>query len=298
MNLCEALKVLGIDEFHNLTVSILKKKYYKLALKHHPDKNGNTIESGEKFKQIVEAYNIVEKELSQDAIYDTSDVHSNYLYILKLFISSINEKYINEKCSESILTLIKDIIIGCKEISLKLFENTSKESLTTLYYFILKYKQVLHISDAIIEQVKIILLEKYKDVQIFMLNPSFNDIVQNNVYKLEIDEILYFVPLWHTELYFDSDIIVKCIVDLPKNVEIDENNNIIIEHHVSISSLWDKESITINIDNLSVNITISQLFIRRFQIVVLKGKGISQIDEQNIYNIEKKSDVIVKLYCD
>jgi hypothetical protein len=122
--------------------------------------------------------------------------------------------------------------------------------------------------------------------------------VQNNVYKLEVDEILYYVPLWHTELYFDSNIIVKCIVDLPENVEIDEDNNIIIEHHISISSLWDKEFITINIDNLSIDITVSQLFIRKFQIVVLKCKGISQIDEHDIYNIEKKSDVIVKLYCE
>jgi hypothetical protein len=292
MDLDKALQILEITEFHKLTLSLLKKRYYKLALKHHPDKNGNTIESGERFKQIGEAYDIIKREICEEEIVkDEKDI--NYLHVLKSFISGINEKY-----GESILSLIKEISSGCKVISLKFFETTSKENLTTVYYFILKYKSVLHLNDTIVEQVKTILLEKYKDIQIFILNPSFNDIVQNNVYKLEVDEILYYVPLWHTELYFDSNIIVKCIVDLPENVEIDEDNNIIIEHHISISSLWDKEFITINIDNLSIDITVSQLFIRKFQIVVLKCKGISQIDEHDIYNIEKKSDVIVKLYCE
>ena len=34
----------------------LKKSYYKLAKKYHPDKNGGTEESEEKFKEISKAY--------------------------------------------------------------------------------------------------------------------------------------------------------------------------------------------------------------------------------------------------
>lgn len=40
----------------------IKKSYYKEALKHHPDKNGNTPESNEKFKSIHEAYVLLSVE--------------------------------------------------------------------------------------------------------------------------------------------------------------------------------------------------------------------------------------------
>ena len=40
----------------------IKKSYYKEALKHHPDKNGNTPESNEKFKLIHEAYTVLSRE--------------------------------------------------------------------------------------------------------------------------------------------------------------------------------------------------------------------------------------------
>ena len=43
----------------------------------------------------------------------------------------------------------------------------------------------------------------------------------------------YFVPLWHNELYFgdeksnEGEIIVKCVPELPENISIDENNNLL-----------------------------------------------------------------------
>ena len=56
-----ALHILELDssniKYETLTINFLKKHYRKMALKHHPDKNDNTIESNEKFKQINEAYN-------------------------------------------------------------------------------------------------------------------------------------------------------------------------------------------------------------------------------------------------
>lgn len=40
----------------------VKQAYYKCALKHHPDKNGNTAESNERFKEITEAYAFLNRE--------------------------------------------------------------------------------------------------------------------------------------------------------------------------------------------------------------------------------------------
>ena len=44
-------------------IELIKKKYHKMALQNHPDKNGNTPESNEKFKQINEAYNYLKREI-------------------------------------------------------------------------------------------------------------------------------------------------------------------------------------------------------------------------------------------
>lgn len=56
MNYNDAFEILEIENYEDLTLSNLKKQYRKLALKYHPDKNGNTEISTEKFKKINEAY--------------------------------------------------------------------------------------------------------------------------------------------------------------------------------------------------------------------------------------------------
>ena len=160
----------------------------------------------------------------------------------------------------------------------------------------MKYKQLLRISDETLEKVKEILLNKFKDMQIYVLNPSINDLFQNNVYKLDLDNKLYFVPLWHSELYFDSDIIVKCNPELPANVEIDQDNNLVITERISITfSLLNEKTRIIKIGNNSVELPLDQLFLRPVQTYILRKKGISKILDADIYNIDEKADIIIKI---
>ena len=183
---------------------------------------------------------------------------------------------------------------------------------------LLKYKNVLHMNESILTLLREIILEKFKDIQIYILNPSIDDLFENNVYKLEINKTLYFVPLWHGELYFDAisedkkenkernggtvlssneyDIIVKCIPDLPQHISIDENNNLYVNVNIPFqTSLLKEKSIPIYLGKKRFDIKTERLLIREKQTLVFKNMGVSLINENDIYSVERKGDVYVKI---
>jgi hypothetical protein len=291
MNIKEALFILNLTH-HNITEIDLKKRYHKLALKNHPDKNGNTQVSTEKFKEINEAYEILLREINQSTEFSEKMYDYDYTECLNIFIDQLARG----QYSTFIILTIKSILNGCTNISLSIFENMDQENLLSIYYFLIKNKSTLHISDEIIEKIKNILFEKFKNIQVIRLNPSLNDLINNNVYKLEINDIKYYVPLWHSELYFDIDIIVKCIPELPDNIEIDEDNNLIVTEKISFTnSLIRQEYIYVKMGETVLNIPVNKLFIRPFQTFIFKGCGILKINENDMYNTTEKSDVIVNI---
>ena len=60
-------EVLGVER--GATASDIKKAYRKLAIKHHPDRNPDDPQAGEKFREATEAYEIL-KDPQQRAKYD------------------------------------------------------------------------------------------------------------------------------------------------------------------------------------------------------------------------------------
>ena len=54
MQLDEAIQILELSDvrYSDITLSLVKKQYHKLALQHHPDKNNNSETSTLLFKHI------------------------------------------------------------------------------------------------------------------------------------------------------------------------------------------------------------------------------------------------------
>jgi len=309
MDYKKAFYILEITH-NDFSYEYLKKQYHKLSLKHHPDKNGNTYESTERFKEINEAYfylktelkyldvNDMDTNLSTNTNTNTNADTSLYADVLRLFMQNI----MAGKYNVIISNIVNEIVTGAKQITVKLFEDLDKETALNIYTFLSKQQSVLHLNKIDLEKVKEIVLQKYENVHLYKLNPSLNDLFNNNVYKLYVDAKLYIVPLWHNELYFDGsgcEIIVICEPDLPKNIKIDEDNNIYVEIKLSAyqelcAKIINQSSIEVDVGNNVFNIPISELYMKKEQYYKIKGKGISKI-KNDIYDITEKADIIVKM---
>jgi hypothetical protein len=307
-----AFKILEIDlsktDYNDITINFLKKKYHKLALQNHPDKNGNTPESNEKFKQINEAYDYLKREIQNinpevndelnDSTKENNDSQSVYYDILKLFMKEI----LDGKYNELFLSIVQDIVIGCKKISLKLFDDLDKENSINIYIFLSKYKNILHLSQDILDEIREIVIQKYDSVEIYKLNPTINDLLNNNLYKLYVNNELYLVPLWYNEVYFDNsgnEIIVLCEPELPEGIKIDDDNNIYLEKTINLQGelqdlILNDLSISVIVGDKSFDILVSELLMKREQYYRIKNQGLTKSDD-DIYNISEKADIIVKI---
>ena len=201
------------------------------------------------------------------------------------------------------MKIIKEIVAGSgyQIISLNLFDNLDKDTAFKIYNFLSKYKFILHLDPYILEKVREIVLHKYDNVLLYKLNPSISDLLNNNVYKLFVDNELYLVPLWYNELYFDcgnSEIIVICDPELPDGIKIDDDNNIYVETELLYKEITnlilENRSIGIIIGENTFEIPISELYMKCEQYYRIKNKGLSKI-KSDIYDISEKADIIIKI---
>lgn len=329
MDIQTALHLLDIDDFTRgnytkVTYDYVKRKYHKMALKCHPDKNGNTKEATQRFQRITNAYNylITELELkpefnenedkhedfvSSSSFKDNENDSQLYTSLLSMFLAGIL-KVDTKTMPDLLVRIVKDIVLnGTKVISTKIIDDLDKDKSLELYNFLNKYKHILYISQETLEFVSSLIKEKYKNDRVYILNPSIDDLLDNNIYKLYVDEQLYLAPLWHNELYFEdpdkNDIIVLCVPQLPEDITIDENNNI----HCNLLVGFEKEMLlnqdkipnllNVNIGKHIFNIPFDKLYMKKEQKYVIKGEGISHIFENDIYNQTNhgKGDIIVSI---
>jgi len=302
MDYTTAARILDLDDESILNLKYLKKKYHELALKNHPDKNGNTSQSKETFQQLNEAYVFLSNELEEeeDNNYNTSFAMPSYVDILQTFLQNI----LDEKHSQLFCEIIKDIVM--KKLSFTLFEELDTETAAKVYAFLMTYRIILNISPDILERLGEIVSANAKKEhmsKVFHLKPTLIDLFSNNIYKLYVEEKLYLVPLWHSEVYFDgennTEIVVLCEPELEENITIDEYNNVYTNIEVAFSTIIElinnKDPLTFVLCNRTISIPINKLFMKKEQLYKIKKGGLSKIKGSNIYDVDDKADIIVKI---
>jgi hypothetical protein len=300
---------------YNYTIDELKKNYRLLALKHHPDKNGNSEESCEIFKDINSAYLFLlnfdishESHESRDFKDDENNSHpDSYSSIFRIFIQSLLKKMTvvsQENNTITINTLIKLIVEDCHELSLKMFEDLDKDVAYNVYEIITNYYKIFHISEEKMTLFEKIMRDKMAlDNLVVISVPLYDLFGDNNIYVLEHDDKKYYIPLWHTELYYNIgekenksvDLIVRCIPITPSHIYIDTNNDIYIDIRMKIADLLEKRSIEFEVGGKMYMIDATVLSIKNNQSYVLSASGIPIINSKNIYDTSEKSAIIVNI---
>ena len=338
MKISEAINILNIKNYtiyniKNITHNELKKHYHIQCLINHPDKNINNTEATVIFQNINYAYNILKELVDANANdfyanefdandfnvndFDANDFNAkdfdanNYNYYIFNFIDFIIKYYSNNTNTIDLdINNIKHYANSqIQTILANLLDNFSIIILEDLYIFLLKYKKECFyetsttssnsISHNIITIIKTLLQEKLSKYNIYILTPNIANLLNSDIYKLEVNNDIIYIPLWHNELNFENNII-KIDPLLDDNITLDSDNNIHYTYtdtfHNIIDLLNSNSTLTINIETHIFNIPINKLTFSKYQIYSIKNRGLSKININNILDNSYKSDIIFHIY--
>jgi hypothetical protein len=289
MNYKKACDLLNLSE--PITIKKIKKQYYKLALLYHPDKNDSE-EASIKFCECNEAYIYLQKYFK----ISVEDQNLDYKNIIKNCIKTLfpdiewNDIFLD--------TTLNGVLNNCKKISLKIFKKLDKEKALELYLFLSSHKEIFSMDDTILKEMKIILQNKVNKENIIILNPTIDDLLDDKVFKLDIKNQVFLVPLWNYEVCYDisgNDLIIYSIPEIDDNIIIDNENNIIYNFNSSIQDVLNKEFITIEIGNKVLKIPRETLYIKNNQQFIFKDNGILKIDELNLFSTKNRGNIYINI---
>lgn len=315
----DARAMLGVSRDCSLTE--LNKRYRIMALKLHPDKNGNTPEATQAFQELNAAYRMLLPGVTHDddsAKNDAPDADTEtYANIFMNFMKSLfysnskNQKDATDGGNQALLELLHRIVHDYASVSVHAALDALDPSvLFQLYETLKQYNSSVSMDARIFEEITRIIRDKMHRNNIMILNPSLKDVIQNNISVVKFEGQTFYVPLWHSELHYrveaspdesDKQLIVKCMPNLPDHMSIDANNELHIDVRADIKELLNRSTGVLRIplyDDECIDLNVRDLGIVFHQTVVLKNniKGISLICVNDIYDVKNKAPICVHVH--
>ena len=293
MNYNKAREVLDLPQV-GLSQDKIKKQYRIKALQYHPDKC-SLPDASAKFTEIHDAYEYLLKYegYQEEEGEEGQEQPSTYQSILISFLKNILK---NETRNQLFYTILQRISTTCEEKTLRTLEQLDKNTLIKTYDIISKYWRVLHFREDMLQKIQEIIKNKVKKDECIILNPTLDDLFDDNIYKLSVGDFNYIVPLWHHELIYDNsggEVIVKCYPMLDDNVYIDDNNNVHVEIERKVFELWQTDVLMVKIGKKSFTIIPNMLRLTPHQTITFNKEGISLINTKDVYDVSKRGNVLV-----
>lgn len=295
MDYKEACKILNLSSSH--TANQLKKAYHIAALKNHPDKNTDKKTANIKFQEISDAYEFLVNRNSKNYNYVNHNI--SYKDLLRTIIGEFDGSFDNAIFIE---TTFKSLV---NKVSLKVFENIDKEKSQKLYDFIYQYNSIFNYDTETLKQIQKIVQYKMREDNVIILNPTLEDLLKGNIYKLDIFEKEFYIPLWHQELYYDikgRDLIVKIIPELDcsdsviiNSINIDINNNLFVCIDYSLKKIIEDNKLEFTMGGETFSFHGEELKIIQKQTKVLYNKGIFKMNNNNIFDPKGQNNIYIEI---
>ena len=298
MDINKSLNILNLSK--DYTYSDLKKAYHINALLYHPDKNTN--DTSDKFKDINEAFNILNSNLNTskksnnnnnrkcDKNYEFDKDYLDLVFNFIIFLSKDNNDDILDKINYQSEEIIKRIL---NNLSLSIIED--------IYLYIENNDSIiLNYIDISTKLLLIKIIKQYiNDYSIIVIKPNISNLINKDVYKLKINDELIYIPLWHNKLIYKKNII-DIQPELPNHIKI--NNNILYytlkKKYYDIIESIKQDNHYLYLSDIDKYVDISCLQFKNYQTVILKNKGLPKIDYNNNFSLLNYNDIIITLLLD
>lgn len=316
MDLIKACELLKLNK-SSLNETRLKTAYYKAALQYHPDKNRDK-NSNQIFIEIKEAYEYLNTymEVNYDnSVYLDDEYNQDYYSTLSRLFAFLLGKDISIQVINDIIKQLKE---GINTAVSKQLDKYDTSVLTKLYNILIEYVEVIgvysnygNILQIIREKIhentndETTLSSQFTNDIFIVLNPTINNLLNADVYKLNYEDDILCVPLWHDEIVFEYNhkkIIVKCVPELSNNIFIGADNCLHVNITLNVNDLFNEQYklnttfYKVNIGNKVFEINISDLKFKPFQTISLYNMGIPTIDIKDFYSIQKKNNIYIHVH--